>query len=107
MNLQSNALKFTKDGGIIKIVCTFVKAGMHRSRNLKYVGHDTYSSAKSSSSDSDSENSENSSFNKEHKIDSLFDPDGERDKIVIQVIDSGIGIKKRDKIKLFKLFGCL
>jgi signal transduction histidine kinase len=26
---------------------------------------------------------------------------------VISVIDSGIGIKKKDKIKLFKLFGCL
>jgi signal transduction histidine kinase len=69
------------------------------------VGHDSYSSNKSSASDS--ENSEKSTFNKEHKIDSLYDPDPLRDKIVIQVIDSGIGIKHKDKIKLFKLFGCL
>jgi signal transduction histidine kinase len=25
MNLQSNALKFTKDGGSIKIICEFIK----------------------------------------------------------------------------------
>ena len=31
----------------------------------------------------------------------------ERDKIVISVHDTGIGIKKRDIIKLFKLFGTL
>ena len=31
----------------------------------------------------------------------------ERDKIVISVIDTGIGIKKKDRIKLFKLFGIL
>jgi hypothetical protein len=61
---------------------------------LKYVGHDSYSSEKSSGSDS--ENSERSKFTKEHKIDSLFDPDTTTDKIVIQVIDSGIGIKKKD-----------
>lgn len=30
-----------------------------------------------------------------------------RDKLVISVIDSGIGIKPRDKIRLFKLFGTL
>jgi signal transduction histidine kinase len=69
------------------------------------VGHDSYSSEKSSASDS--ENSERSKFTKEHKIDSLFDPDPLSGKIVIQVIDSGIGIKKKDKVKLFKLFGCL
>lgn len=27
--------------------------------------------------------------------------------MVISVIDTGIGIKKKDRIKLFKLFGCL
>jgi signal transduction histidine kinase len=44
---------------------------------------------------------------KEHDVDSLFEPDLERNKIVIEVMDSGIGIKKKDKVKLFKLFGCL
>lgn len=31
----------------------------------------------------------------------------EYDKIVITVIDNGVGIKEKDKLKLFKLFGCL
>ena len=104
---MSNALKFTKDGGIIKIVCTYVKPGKKKGVGNKYTGHDSYSSEKSSASENDSENSENSQFNREHKIDSLFDPDPVREKIVIQVLDSGIGIKKKDKVKLFKLFGCL
>ena len=69
------------------------------------MGHDSYSSEKSSASDS--EKSEKSKFDEEHKIDSLFDPDPFSEKIVIQVMDSGIGIKKKDKVKLFKLFGCL
>jgi signal transduction histidine kinase len=30
-----------------------------------------------------------------------------RDKIVIKVVDTGIGIKKKDRLKLFKLFGTL
>ena len=34
-------------------------------------------------------------------------PDDTKDKIIIEVVDSGIGIKKKDKKKLFKLFGCL
>jgi hypothetical protein len=74
-------LKFTKDGGIIKIVCTYVKPGKKRSTSNRYTGHDSYSTEKSSASDSD--NSENSQFNREHKIDSLFDPDPVREKIVI------------------------
>jgi hypothetical protein len=37
----------------------------------------------------------------------IFEPIKGRDKIVISVVDSGIGIKKKDRIRLFKLFGCL
>ena len=61
MNLQSNALKFTKEGGAIKIVCTYVKPGSKKGPSNKYTGHDSYSSqsSKSSGSDSGSENSEN------------------------------------------------
>jgi hypothetical protein len=43
----------------------------------------------------------------EHNIHTLFEPEEHRNKVVITVIDSGIGIKKKDKVKLFKLFGCL
>ena len=37
----------------------------------------------------------------------IIRPDDKHDKIVISVIDSGIGIKPVDKAKLFKLFGTL
>jgi signal transduction histidine kinase len=38
----------------------------------------------------------------------VFKPEADgRDKIVISVVDSGVGISKSDKVKLFKLFGCL
>ena len=40
-------------------------------------------------------------------MDNIFKPVVGKDKIVISVEDSGIGIKKRDVIKLFKLFGTL
>ena len=60
------------------------------------IGDDT-----SRSSDSDS------SFDKERNPSSIAEPDEEFDKLVISVIDSGIGIKKKDKLKLFKLFGTL
>lgn len=55
----------------------------------------------------ESHNSEESKFEREHNVDGIFLPEAKRNKIVISVIDSGIGIKKKDKIKLFKLFGCL
>jgi len=32
---------------------------------------------------------------------------GPRDKVVLSVLDNGIGIKKRDQPNLFQLFGCL
>jgi len=32
---------------------------------------------------------------------------GDQDKIVLTVMDNGIGVKDLDKSKLFKLFGCL
>ena len=34
MNLQSNALKFTKEGGKIKIICEFIR-GIYDSNNRK------------------------------------------------------------------------
>ena len=53
-----------------------------------------------------SDNSEDREFDKAHTISKIYKPDPE-DKIVISVLDTGIGIKKKDKRKLFKLFGTL
>ena len=36
----------------------------------------------------------------------LFEPE-DKDKIVIQVWDSGVGIKNADRMRLFKMFSCL
>ena len=55
----------------------------------------------------DSNKSDIRKFEKDHKFNIIFEPLRDRDKIVISVTDSGIGIKKRDIIKLFKLFGTL
>ena len=46
-------------------------------------------------------------FEEEHGFHTVFEPDAEKDKLVVSVIDKGIGIKKKDRVKLFKLFGCL
>lgn len=106
INLQSNALKFTKEGGKIHISCEFIPRGKNRaSKIVKSRTKDSLSS--DSKSGSESGISENSQFMLDHNIDTLYDPDANRDKLVIEVLDSGIGIKKKDKVKLFKLFGCL
>ena len=55
----------------------------------------------------DSNKSDIIKFEKDHKFHTIFEPMRGRDKIVISVNDTGIGIKKRDVIKLFKLFGTL
>ena len=47
-------------------------------------------------------------FDHKFQIEKIMKPDSTSyDKIVISVIDTGIGIKKKDRRKLFKLFGTL
>lgn len=58
-------------------------------------------------SEEESHDSEVSRFKREHGIQNMFIPDPKRDKLVISVIDTGIGIKTKDKLRLFKLFGTL
>ena len=55
----------------------------------------------------DTSNSETKKFERQHEIEELFQHEHNRDKVVVSVIDTGIGIKNKDRIKLFKLFGTL
>jgi len=57
--------------------------------------------------DSEVAGSEADKFEEEHDISQIYEPHKEKRQIVVSVIDTGIGIKRKDKIKLFKLFGCL
>ena len=46
-------------------------------------------------------------MDKDRDPQNIFKPDDLFDKLVISVMDTGIGIKKKDQAKLFKLFGTL
>jgi C4-dicarboxylate-specific signal transduction histidine kinase len=41
------------------------------------------------------------------QLNSLYKSHPEQDKLVLSVIDNGVGISNEDKANLFKLFGCL
>jgi len=112
INLLSNALKFTKSAGSIKILIELVQ-GVSDSkiqkkkidqiqRELRYA-EDSFTD-KNESSETETEDAIDDQRNKVHRH---FYPEVKRDKLVISVIDSGIGIKKKDRKKLFKLFGSL
>ena len=59
------------------------------------------------SDEGESQSSEARRFEENHQIESIFEPAQGADKISVTVMDTGIGIKKNDRIKLFKLFGTL
>lgn len=54
-----------------------------------------------------SNDSELHRFGMDHGIDQIYMPHHEHAKLVVTVYDTGIGIKKEDQLKLFKLFGTL
>ena len=106
MNLQSNALKFTKEGGKIQIICELVQANSKTKKNksqskIQRIMQESFSSNNkdSGSDEGDSHDSEASRFRREHGIKNMFVPHHKRDKLVISVIDSGIGIKAKDKLR--------
>lgn len=61
-----------------------------------------------SNSVTESADSDRFRFEEQYSLAQVFKPEDDgRDKIVVSVIDSGIGMSKSDKAKLFKLFGAL
>lgn len=58
-------------------------------------------------SESGSMDSESKKFEEIHGMNKIMIPHPTVDKLVISVQDTGVGIKNKDRIKLFKLFGKL
>ena len=108
MNLQSNAIKFTKPGGKVKIKIMLIRSEQSqiKHRNPKSLFSRSFASD-SSSSGKHSTNSDTKKFDKEYGLENLLQPLPNDDKLVISVQDTGIGIKNKDRIRLFKLFGKL
>jgi len=94
LNYQSNALKFLdKKDPRINIIIQYVPVGggdmaaSHFKESVKdFYKYDLYQGFDSPSP--------------------IFDH-GEKDKVVLSIIDNGVGIREEEKDKLFKLFGCL
>ena len=102
INLQSNALKFTKAGGSITVTATLAKSKLEQQ-----IIEKNYEESESESIEDENKSSEAKMFEKLHGIRGIYKRHATKDKLVIKVQDTGIGIKKADKLKLFRLFGKL
>lgn len=51
--------------------------------------------------------SEQARFNENHNLEEIFVPNDKSDKIVVSITDTGVGISDSQRVKLFKLFGCI
>jgi signal transduction histidine kinase len=111
MNLQSNALKFTKTGGQIHIIAEYIQPSKNdkkiKRKNTDYYAQFTFSTDSESQGSGDSDVSEYQKFEQLHGVEQIYFADKNHPKLVITVIDTGIGIKRQEKLKLFKLFGTL
>lgn len=113
-NLQTNALKFTKDNGEIHIICQYIRAQSKEAASSK-VGRDMaqhFIDFESNSGDGQSVaesyiGSEQVRFNENHNLEEIFVPNDKSDKIVVSITDTGVGISDSQRVKLFKLFGCI
>ena len=90
INIQSNALKFTKSGGIVKIKTIYVQKASVRELEIDLqrafvYEHDSFFN--------EIEDLQDEFTNKQRR--DLCRP-GEKDKVVISVLDTGVGIKKKD-----------
>ena len=100
LNYQSNAIKFIdKSSGRIVICLQLVRAQSESSKS------DAVSFITQKTSEIYGSNIFEQRSNAKDPY-MIYEP-GHRDKIVLSVMDNGIGIKNKDQSKLFKLFGCL
>lgn len=83
-----------------------VKKSKSKSKTMKYL-QDDFSETDKDEDEVLSDQSAFEEFKRIHGMEAIYEPHPEKDKIVISVTDTGVGIKKKDSMKLFKLFGSL
>ena len=82
-------------------MCEYIAPNQKKSKLQKIF------EAKYPSGGSSSEGSDDNTFDKNRSSKEIFGSAKGRPKIAIAVIDTGVGIKKRERVKLFNLFGTL
>ena len=95
LNYQSNALKFTNSGGKLLLLLQYIPG---REQNGFLEGFRQRSK--------DKVTEEGMADLSSDEDDGYYDQ-AEKDKLVLTVQDSGVGISKQDQAQLFQLFGCL
>lgn len=100
-------MKFTRSGGVIKIVAELVQPFERGERSESMSEKMFENNDFSQESEAESDENDAVAFENSHNLKNIFKPIKDREKLVISVHDTGIGIKKEDRIKLFQLFGCL
>lgn len=78
MNLQSNAIKFTREGGFVRIICEFIEKSSS-SKNISRTDFRykyDFSSGESENRVSDNdENLDQAKMNLKYKLNQVYDPD--------------------------------
>ena len=79
------------------VIAEVQKANQVNKTKTEFLFKESFSKTHSSSDDE----------HYDEEIGNLFEAHPERDKLLLSIIDTGVGITKSDQQKLFKLFGCL
>jgi len=117
LNFLSNAAKFVRGPGLIRVVLSKIKKHQENSCGITEAVNDFFKNSNFEENSSDSEEgienkiksklvwteSEKSQFReaRREEVSRLLESE-DQDKLVLAVMDSGVGIKTADQTKLFK-----